>query len=173
VTAAQSIVSRETRPGERLVLSIGAIEGSTVANILVEKVVLRGTLRWFSSTERDRALARLEALMHGVCQGLRARGELHLTAGTPVTVNQPEAVEVLREALADCGRAELVDPGPMMVSDDVARLLERAPGAYFLVGARGSGAPHHHPEFEIDERVLGLICELLVRSALTYLKGPH
>jgi len=59
VTAAQSIVSRETRPGERLVLSIGAIEGSTVANILVEKVVLRGTLRWFSSTERDRALARL------------------------------------------------------------------------------------------------------------------
>jgi len=173
VTAAQSIVSRETRPGERLVLSIGAIEGSTVANILVEKVVLRGTLRWFSSTERDRALARLEALMHGVCQGLRARGELHLTAGTPVTVNQPEAVEVLREALADCGRAELVDPGPMMGSDDVARLLERAPGAYFLVGARGSGAPHHHPEFEIDERVLGLICELLVRSALTYLKGPH
>jgi metal-dependent amidase/aminoacylase/carboxypeptidase family protein len=53
----------------------------------------------------------------------------------------------------------------------VARLLEGAPGAYFLAGARvGAGAPHHHPDFDIDERVIGLICELLVRSALKYLE---
>ena len=171
VIAAQSIVSRETRAGEPLVLSIGGIEGGTVANILVDEVILRGTLRWFSSAERERALERLEALSTAVCSGLRAGCEFRLTARTPVTSNDPTELGLLTRVVAESGRASLVDPGRMMVSDDVARLLERVPGVYFLAGARPAApAPHHHPRFDIDERVIGLICELLVRSALQQLR---
>ena len=169
VTAIQSIVSRETKAGEPLVLSIGAIQGGQVANIVVEEVQLRGTLRWFSGTERARALERIEALMTGVCEGLRARGELEVTASTPVTANDPASVELLKSVILGCGRANLVNAGRLMVSDDMALLLEQAPGVYFLAGARRSGAPHHHPEFEIDEGAIGLICEILTRCALKFL----
>ncbi|HEX6348631.1 MAG TPA: hypothetical protein VF160_04495 [Candidatus Dormibacteraeota bacterium] len=63
--------------------------------------------------------------------------------------------------------AELLDPGRLTVSDDVASLLEEAPGVYFLARARAHGAPH--PESDIDERVIGLITGLLTRYALRYL----
>ena len=86
-----------------------------------------------------------------------------------MTANDPASVELLKSVVLECGRADLVNAGRLMVSDDMALLLERAPGVYFLAGARRSGAPHHHPEFEIDEGAIGLICELLTRCALKFL----
>lgn len=170
VVAAQEIISRETRPGEPVVLSFGAVEGGTAANIVVEQVILKGALRWFSEAERARVLERLPALIDGICRTFRARGELKLVASAPVTDNDGEALQRLSSIVADGGRAQLVDPGRLTVSDDVARLLRRAPGVYFLAGARAHGAPHHHPEFDIDERVIGLISDLLARYALRYLQ---
>lgn len=170
VVAVQEIISRETRPGEPLVLSFGAIEAGTAANIVVEQVILKGTLRWFSEAERARVLERLPALIGGVCGAFRARGELKLVASAPIIDNDGEAVQRLSSVTAESGRATLVDPGRLTVSDDVARLLRRAPGVYFLAGARANGAPHHHPEFDIDERVIGLISELLARYAFRYLQ---
>lgn len=171
VSAAQEIVSRETKPGEPLVLSFGAINGGRAANIIVEEVVLGGTVRWFSESERQRVLGRLESVMNGVCAAFRARGKLRLTASAPVTHNDRAALEMLSSVLEDSGRAELVDPGRLTVCDDVAALLQEAAGVYFLVGARTNGAPHHHPEFQIDERVVGLICELLAGYSLRYLRA--
>lgn len=175
VTALQEIVSRETKAGEVVVLSVGAIEGGRTANVAAEEVVLRGTLRWFAVSERARVLQRLEGVLAGVCGAFRARAELRITATAPVTRNDGAALDLLAAVASDSGRAELTDPGRLTVSDDVARLLEKAPGVYFLAGARTNGAPHHHPEFDMDERVVGLICELLVRYSLRYLQpaGAH
>ena len=62
ITALQSIVARETRPGERLVVSIAAIEGGKAFNVVVEEVTLKGTVRWFTEVERDRALSRIDGI---------------------------------------------------------------------------------------------------------------
>jgi amidohydrolase len=71
------------------------------------------------------------------------------------------------EAVTESGRATLVDGGPITATDDVAHLLDMAPGAFFGVGAGGPGAvPHHHPAFEIDERAIGLMSEILARTAI-------
>ncbi|NIW35755.1 MAG: amidohydrolase, partial [Gemmatimonadetes bacterium] len=48
--------------------------------------------------------------------------------------------------------------------------LEERPGAFIFVGAgnekKGITAPHHSPEFDIDESVLPRGAELLARLAL-------
>src|SRR6185369_1759030 len=93
VSALQSIVARETKPGEPVVVSIAAIEGGSAPNVVVEEVKLRGTVRTFSASDRERVLERLPALARGVCEALRARAEFRLLYGAPVTANAPEPVE--------------------------------------------------------------------------------
>jgi amidohydrolase len=170
ITALQSVVARETRPGEPLVVSINAIQGGLAANVAVEAVTLQGTIRWFSPAERERGLARIEAIARGVGEALRVRIEFEVLGGAPVTSNVAEYAALVDEAVTESGRAMLVDGGPITATDDVAYLLDKAPGAFFLVGTGGPGAvPHHHPAFEIDERAIGLMSEILARAAIKVL----
>jgi amidohydrolase len=170
VSALQSIVARETRPGERLVLSITAIQGGQAANVTVEEVRLLGNLRWFSQDERQRALERIQVIARGVCESLRARAEFTVETSAPVTINSLEETSVVERAARDTGWATVVNPGPITASDDFAYLLDGVPGTYFGVGAGGPGAaPHHHQRFDIDERAIGLMSELFVRATLAFL----
>ena len=167
VTALQSIVARETRPGEPLVVSINAIQGGSAANVAVETVTLGGTIRWFSAAERERGLARIEAIARGVGEGLRVRVEFEIKGGAPVTANTPEYATLVDKAVVETGRAAPTDIGSITATDDFAYLLEMQPGAFFGVGAGGPAAvPHHHPAFDIDERAIALTSEILARPAI-------
>jgi len=166
VTALQSIVARETAPSTTLVVSINAIEGGSAANIVAEEVVLRGNARWFSETERQRVLRRIPEVARAMCEGLRAKVLFTVEASTPVVVNSGEQLKLVEEAAA-AGHTVIVNPGPLTASDDFARFLEIAPGSFIGIGAGGpDAAPHHHPRFDIDERAIALMTEILVRTAL-------
>jgi amidohydrolase len=61
-----------------------------------------------------------------------------------------------------------------MVSEDMAYMMQTAPGCFFFVGsanpARGLDAPHHHPRFDVDEEALTLgagLMSALISSLLT------
>ena len=173
VTALQSIVARETRPGEPLVVSIAAIEGGSAFNVVVDEVTLRGTIRWFSPAERERALARIPVIARGVCDALRAEAKFTIVGSVPVTANVAEHSALLEAAVTDTGRAVAVNPGPITGSEDFSRFLELAPGAFFGVGAGGpEAAPHHHHAFDIDERAIALTAEIFARTALRRLAPP-
>jgi amidohydrolase len=171
--ALQSIVARETRPGEPVVLTIGAIEGGRAPNVVVDQVTLRGTVRWFLATERARVLARIEEIAAGVCAGLRARSEFKVLYGAPVTTNERAPVDLIEAAVAATGRAAVFDPGPFTSSEDFSEFLERVPGCMICVGCGGpSAAPHHHHAFDLDERAIGLTAEIFTRAALFMLAPP-
>jgi metal-dependent amidase/aminoacylase/carboxypeptidase family protein len=54
---------------------------------------------------------------------------------------------VLGDAAVGAGR-------PVMASDDMCHFLRERPGCYFRIGAaptHGRLAPHHAPEFELNE----------------------
>jgi amidohydrolase len=170
VVALQSIVARETRPGEPVVVGITSIEGGRAANVIVEQVVLRGTIRTFSAEDRTRVLDRVPAIARGVCEALRARAEMRILFAAPVTRNAPDPAESIRRAAEATGRAVAVDPGPITASEDFSYFLEKVPGCFFGVGAGGpDAAPHHHHAFTIDERAIGLASEVFVRAALDML----
>ncbi|MDQ3783570.1 MAG: amidohydrolase [Actinomycetota bacterium] len=167
VTALQSIVARETEPSTTLVVSINAIEGEGAANVVAEEVVLRGNVRWFSETERERVLHRIPEVARAICKGLRASVSFTVDASAPVAVNSSKQLDLVEEAVVETDRSVIVNPGPLTFSDDFARLLEIAPGAFIGIGAGGpDAAPHHHPRFDIDERAIALMTEVLVRTAL-------
>ena len=98
---------------------------------------------------------------------------MDLTMGCPPVVNpEKETAFVHRCAVAALGDGAVNDGKPVMASDDMTYFLRARPGCYFRVGiapAHGRPAPHHAPEFEMNEDGLpvGLRVALgVMRSAL-------
>ena len=169
VVGLQAIVARETKPGTPVVISINAVQGGNAPNVVADDVVLRGNVRWFSDAERERVLERIPEIARAVCKAIRADVHFEITANAPVTVNDRSLVEAVADIARESGVTP-VDLGPLTASDDFARYLANAPGALIGIGAGFTGAaPHHHGAFDIDERAIGVMTQLVAGTALRVL----
>jgi amidohydrolase len=169
VSALQAIAARETAPGEFLVLTVASIEGGSAANVITSRVTLRGTVRWLEEGARRRALARMEEIAAGLCSALRVSHELRVTATAPV-LRCADAPTAVLTAAAEAAGARVIDPGVLPAGDDFAHVAERVPAGFMLIGAGGDGCgAHHAPDFDIDERAVGMTAEILTRAALACL----
>lgn len=172
VLGLQTLVSRETSPFESAVITVGRVEGGQAFNVIPESVRLTGTLRTFSAALRDRLLRRIGEVAAGIAGAFGASAEMVRGAGCPPVVSDPRAVELVRRATGETPGATLVAVEPLTVGDDVSLFLQRVPGCYFLLGggnpAAGITAPHHHPEFDLDEACLPVGVEVMTRAALRF-----
>jgi len=177
ITALQTIVSRETSPFAPAVVTVGRIEGGMAFNVIAEEVRLRGTVRALDHGDRERIILRIAEMAVAVAAGFRCEAVFERKAGCPPVISDPGMAEVVRRAAVAAVGEDMVEVArPVTVGDDVSCFLERAPGCYFLVGAgdhsRGRAvAPHHHPEFDIDERCLPVGVETLARATLIALEA--
>ena len=174
ITALQTIVSRETDPADPTVVTVGRIDGGTAFNVIADEVRMLGTVRAFRADVRERVLTRVREIAQDLAKSLRCEAEFVRGPGCPPVVSDADVAAVVRRAAVATVGEENVDVAPRLtVGDDVALFLEQAPGCYFLVGAgdvaRRAVAPHHHPEFDIDERCLPIGCATLARAALAEL----
>jgi len=171
VTALQSIVSRSIDPLEAAVVTVGSLHAGTAPNIIPHEAVLEGTLRSFTETVGESLRCRLREVLEGSAGAAGCRAELDLRRGYPATVNDPGAVEIVRRVAREVvGEDNVCEPAPLTAAEDFSYFLRERPGAFVLVGAgnaeRGITAPHHSPEFDIDESALPRGAELLARLAL-------
>lgn len=172
ITALQTIVSREMSPFAPAVVTVGRIEGGMAFNVIAEEVRLRGTVRALDHGDRERIIQRIAEMAGSVAAGFRCEAVFERKAGCPPVISDAGMAEVVRRAAVAAVGEDMVEVArPVTVGDDVSYFLERAPGCYFLVGAgdhsRGRAvAPHHHPEFDIDERCLPVGVETLARATL-------
>jgi len=171
VSSLQLIAARETLPTETLVLTIASIEGGKAANVVASRVTLRGTIRWLDEAVRERTLKRIEEIAAGVCAALRVSHTLRISATMPVLRCDEAPTDLLRGAAAAAG-ATVIDPGLVTASEDFAYFAERVPAGFIAVGAGGAGCgAHHAPDFDIDERAVGMTAEILARAAIARLGG--
>jgi amidohydrolase len=175
VVALQTLVSREVAPDQPAVVSVGLIRGGRAHNVVADEVELLGTVRAPDQPLRESLMRRVEEVARGVAGALRAELDFTLVAGCPPVVNDPESAEVVRRAAVEAvGEANVEFARPLTVGDDMACFLERVPGCYYLVGAgdpaRAARPPHHHAEFDIDERALPVGVSTSVRALLTWLR---
>jgi amidohydrolase len=164
----QSLVTKEVAAKETVVLSVGQIQAGTKNNIIPDKAVMRGTLRTFNFDVREQLLGRLQSFVADMARAYRAEARLDLTMGCPPVVNPDRETDLVhRCAVDELGEAAVTDGSPVMASDDMSLFLRARPGCYFRVGiapAHGRPAPHHAPDFEMNE--LGLPIGLRVALGL-------
>lgn len=170
VTQVQSVVSRAIEPIEPAVVTIGAISGGTIHNVIPDDVRMLGTVRAFSSDVRNRMEPRIEAILRGCCEAHGASYDFSYQRRYPVTSNNPaEAAYVRALAARTLGEERVGEMTPTMGAEDFSFMLERRPGCFFFLGTRSderTSAPHHNARFAIDEAALETGVRMMVALAI-------
>ncbi|HEX6587629.1 MAG TPA: M20 family metallopeptidase [Longimicrobiales bacterium] len=166
VVACQANLARRLAPFETGVLSIGTIEGGSAENILADRVHMTGTMRYFGEDGR----AKLHAILRdsfGLCDAQGGRARVEILPNYPPVVNDDAMTTLAHEAIAAALGDDVVRTvDPLMWAEDFAILLRETRGAFFLLGAAlDPPREHHHPKFDIDERVLPLGAAALAACA--------
>lgn len=175
VVALQSIVARNVNPTQTAVVTVGSLHSGSAFNIISERAELTGTVRTFDPAVRALVHRRIEEVTAGVCQAFGASYEFRVPTSCSATVNAPEAAALMQEvAETVVGAEQTAQIEPMMVGEDMAEFLNRAPGCFVLVGAAspetGPFSPHHSPTFDFDERMLPTGVALMANAAVRWLE---
>jgi amidohydrolase len=174
VVALHRIVPREVPPLTPAVITIATNRAGTTANIIPDRAELIGTIRSFDRDLRAQLGRRVEEVAREIAAAHRARADVRILYGPPPVVNDAAMAALVQEAAtAVVGPERAVVAEPTMAADDVAEMLQRAPGCYFWVGtrneARGLVYEHHHPRFDIDESALPIGVDVLVGAVERFL----
>ena len=166
VVACQANLARRLSPFDTGVLSIGTIHGGSAENILADRVELTGTMRYFTDEGRAK-LHRILRDSFALCEAQGGAARVDIVPNYPPVVNDEAMTALAHDAIAaTLGADALRTPEPLMWAEDFSILLKQAPGAFFLLGAAlDPPREHHHPKFDIDERVLPLGAAALAACA--------
>jgi amidohydrolase len=161
ITALQTIRSRRIDTLEPMVLTIGSVHGGNRFNIVADEVVLEGTLRTLDEGVRKRVLGLMREILAGVTAAHGARFELVTEELAPLTSNDLALTERVRASLARALGAAHVHPVErQMGAEDFGYYQRKVPGTFFFLGVgnkqQGISAMIHTPEFDLDERAIGV-----------------
>ncbi len=166
ILSLQTIVSREIKPGDPAVITVGYIQGGTKNNIIPDEVHLGLTVRSFTPGVRKHLLASIERVAKAEAQAADAPKAplVQVTESTDALYNDPKLAERLGQVLSDAlGAGNFQKMPPEMVSEDFSAYVEAGvPSFYFRLGvadpakfkeAATSGVPlpsNHSPYFAPD-----------------------
>jgi amidohydrolase len=159
VTQLQSIVSRNVKPTDAAVVTIGRFSAGNAANVIPETALLEGSIRALSPEVRETVVRRLGELADSLQTAFGVVARLAVHPGVPVLQNDPKmSALLLSAAQAVLGPKNAGYLPPIMASDDFAFFTEQRPGAIMRLGCSNpeKGFTHklHSPRFDIDEDVL-------------------
>jgi hippurate hydrolase len=179
-TALQTIVSRNVKPTEPVVLSVTQVHAGDALNVLPDSCELRGTVRCFSIEARDFVEARMRELVQHIGAAHGARCEIHFKCNCPPTTNHPFETAFVQRVLRDLVGAGNVRPfEPTMSAEDFSFMLQAKAGCYFMIG-NGEGdhrsAGHglgpcmlHNPSFDFNDALIPIGAAAWVRLAQAWL----
>lgn len=128
VLALQTIVSREVRPTDSAVVTVGSIHGGTKHNIIPGEVKLQITVRSYSDETRKMVLASIRRITANIARAAGVPADREPTVKiieeeyTPSTYNDPALVERLVPVWKRIfGSDKVVELDPAMVGEDFSR----------------------------------------------------
>jgi amidohydrolase len=176
ITALQTIVSRNVNALESAVISVTAVRAGEAFNVIPDTAELRGTVRTFKPEVRAVVLKRIPEVVEGIARAMDCPATLEMRSITPAVTNDSVmAAEVRALAKTMPSVTKVLDDSRTMGSEDMAFMMNDVPGCYFFVGSANAEKqldfPHHHPRFDIDERVLVQGAALMAKAAAHYVLG--
>ncbi len=134
----QTIVSREVKPGEMAVVTVGYIRAGTKNNIIPDQAEMGLTIRTFKADVRKQVLAAITRITKAEAAAAGAPREplIDLFEGTDSVYNDPALAERLRAPLeAALGKQNVVTTEPITASEDYSYFVEQGvPSLYLSLG---------------------------------------
>jgi len=185
ILSLQTIVSREVKPGEMAVVTVGYIRAGTKNNIIPDQAEMALTVRTFKQDVRKQILASIEriAKAESTAGGVPREPLVERYEHTDSVYNNPALAEHLRTPLeAAIGKENVVIAEPITASEDFSYFVAQGvPGFYFTLGgadaqklseSKASGVPlpsNHSPLFApvVDPSLhTGIAAEVAVLRSL-------
>jgi amidohydrolase len=159
ILALQTIASREVKPGELAIVTVGYIRAGTKNNIIPDQAEMGLTVRTYKQDVRKQVLAAISRITKAEAEAAGASREpaVEHYEGTDAVYNEPGLAERLRAPLeAALGKDHVSTAGPITPSEDFSFFVEKGvPGFYFSLGgadpqkfaeakANGTHLPSNH-----------------------------
>ncbi len=176
VTNLQHVVSRNTDPLDKAVVSVTKFTGGTTHNVIPGSVELEGTVRTLDEEVRKEIPETMERIIKGVTGAHGASYSFEYQRGYRPVVNDEGVTRVVEETAREVfGEAALEMMRPIMGGEDFSAYQQVTPGTFLFVGAgnekRGITYPHHHPRFTVDEEALEDGIKMFVHAAFRLLNA--
>lgn len=179
----QTIVSRKVElTNGAAVVTVGAIHGGIRQNIIPEEVDMIGTIRYLDSPAQQVIHDNLKQIAEKTAESQGAKADVKIDVMYPVTYNDPALTDQMVPSLEEVAGKENVLLTPAVTgAEDFSFFQQKVPGLFFFLGGAPKNkavretAPHHTPDFYIDEGgfELGLrsFCHLVVDYASKFNQG--
>ncbi len=173
----QTLISREAPlTTEAAVLSIGKITSGVRSNIIPESAQIIGTLRTLDYTMQAQIHKRMKEMIPAIAKAYRAEAVVNIDEGYPITYNDPELTnQMLASFEKTAGKDNVRLMKAITGAEDFSFFQKEVPGVYFFLGgkptstAKQNAAPHHTPDFFIDESGMLLGVKTFIQMSLDYL----
>ena len=138
ILALQTIASREVKPGEMAVVTVGYIQAGTKNNIIPDQAELGLTVRTRNAEVRKQILAAIARITKAEAEaaGAPRAPSIDHYEGTDLVYNDPALTQRLKGVLeAALGKDNVVMEEPITASEDFSYFVEQEiPGFYFSLG---------------------------------------
>lgn len=173
VMGLQTIVSRNVNITESAaVVSVGQINAGVRSNVIPEELTMNGTIRSLDSKVQQMVHSRIKQVATAIAESAGATADVTITNKTAITYNDPTLTEKMIPTLeAVAGKENVLLTPAVTGAEDFSFYQEKIPGLYFFLGGAPKGkpisetAPHHTPDFYIDES--GFVLGMKAMSDLT------
>ena len=174
VMGLQTIISRNViLTDNAAVVTVGAFHGGIRQNIISEESNMIGTIRTFSPEAQQLVHRRINEIATGIASSAGAKADVKIDIMYPVTYNDPALTDQMIPALEAMAGKENVKITPAQTgAEDFSFYQQKVPGFFYFLGGMTKGkkvadaAPHHTPDFQIDESCFTLgvrsLCHLTV-----------
>ena len=175
ITSLQSIVSREIKPVNPSVVTIGSIHGGTAQNIIPSEVKMSGIIRTMTNEDREFAKQRLKEIVNGICTTFRGSAEIEIEESYPCLYNDDDMVDLLEKSAIEILGVENVklQKNPKLGVESFAYFANEVPSVFYFLGIRNEkkGIIHsaHNNLFDIDEDALPIGVAIQCEIAVNYL----
>ncbi|MET9260186.1 M20 family metallopeptidase [Amycolatopsis sp. NPDC004079] len=182
VVSLQQVASRRIDPMHGAVCTIGRLSAGTAANVVPNTASAFGSLRLMRASDRERALAALDEVVHATARAYGCTADLRISPCEPVLVNDPALAAAARSWLEDGGSqdrgvdSEVDTAFRSFGADDFAHYCgDGVRGLMLFVGlGETAGAPSLHGEtFLPEDAAVGQVADALLAGYLAAASDPQ
>jgi amidohydrolase len=178
INGLQMIVSRQSELTKApVVITVGKINAGVRENIIPEELVMAGTIRTLDSAMQKEVHEKIKLTATKIAESMGATAEVSIESKTPVTYNTPALVKQMLASLEKAiGKENVIESEWVTGAEDFAFYGAKAPSFFFQVGGMPKGknpkeaAPHHTPDFFIDDSRLDVGIKAFCNIVFDYTK---
>ncbi len=174
----QNIVSRQSALTKApVVITVGKIESGVRNNIIPEEATMLGTIRTLDSKMQEQVHIQFRQVINKITEAHGATADVQIDTRTLVTYNDPELLKKMLPALQkSLGEENVQEREWVTGAEDFSYYGTKAPSLFLYLGGMAKNqdptkaAPHHTPEFRIENESLKTGIQTFCTLAAAYLK---